>query len=108
MLGVIITTVAGTVAALASIILHYTEKGDDQYGCRPERLMMTGKMNTNQYCTREVAACNYQPKYIQDKENLNQASIACNEAVSLQDVVLQAITDISPGRCEMVADHSDL
>ena len=51
--------------------------------------MMTGKMNTNQYCTREVAACNYQPKYIQDKEKLNQASIACNEAVSLQDVVLK-------------------
>jgi hypothetical protein len=57
--------------------------GDDQYGCRPERLMMGGKMNTNQYCTREIAACRYQPKFIEKKQY--EASIACNEAVSLHN-----------------------
>jgi hypothetical protein len=107
-LSIVITTVAGAVAALASIVLHYTEQGNDEYGCRPQRLMMTGKMNTNQYCTRELAACNYQPKFIMKKDKLRQASIACNEAVSLQRNVWKTDTDISPGGCEMVADHSDL
>jgi hypothetical protein len=86
-LSIVVTTIAGAAAALASIVLHYTEQGDDQYGCRPERLMMTGKMNTNQYCTREVAACTYQPKFIKKKHR--ETSIACNEAVSIQDNILQ-------------------
>jgi hypothetical protein len=84
-LSIVVTTIAGAVVALASIVLHYTEMGDDEYGCRPERLMMGGKMNTNQYCTREIAACSYQPKFI--KEKRYEASIACNEAVSLHHLL---------------------
>lgn len=42
--------------------------------------MMSGKMNTNMYCTREMAACNFQPKYLRGSERSN-AAIACNEAV---------------------------
>ncbi|KAI8934339.1 hypothetical protein NX059_009075 [Plenodomus lindquistii] len=79
-LGVIIMSIAGACSALASIVLHYTEKGDNQYGCTGERLMMGGKMNTNMYCTREMAACNFQPKYLRGNDR-SDASIACNEAL---------------------------
>jgi hypothetical protein len=67
--------------------------------------MMSGKMNTNQYCTREVAACNYQPKFI--KKNRQEASIACNEAVSSQEKISQDIANTLVGRGQVVADHSD-
>lgn len=67
--------------AIVSLALHYTKLGNDQWGCTQERLMMSGKMNTNVYCTREMAACRFQPGFVtgQDKQN---ASVACNEAVS--------------------------
>lgn len=74
-------TVTGAAAALASIALHFTQKGNDQYGCSSERLMMGGKMNTNIYCTREMAACNFQPKYLKGTDRSN-ATVACNETVS--------------------------
>ncbi|KAH9881526.1 hypothetical protein IAQ61_000252 [Plenodomus lingam] len=79
-IGVIVTSVAGACSALASIVLHYTERGDNQYGCTPERLMMGGKMNTNMYCTREAAACNLQPQYLRGSDRSN-AEVACNEAL---------------------------
>jgi len=81
MLSIVVTTLAGSATALSAVVLHYTERGDDQWGCSSERLMMSGKLNTNQYCTREMAACNYQPGFVPrgDREN---TSIACTEAVS--------------------------
>jgi hypothetical protein len=81
MLSVIVTTIAGAATALSAVVLHYTKRGDDQWGCTSERLMMSGTMNTNIYCTREMATCNYQPGFIPkgDREN---ASVACIETVS--------------------------
>jgi hypothetical protein len=75
-------TAGGAAAALAALVLHFTEKGNDQYGCNSERLATSGAMNTNLYCTREVAACDFLPKYI-SKADRGNANIACNEAVSL-------------------------
>jgi len=80
MIGVIVMSIAGACSALASITLQYTEKGDNQYGCRSERLMMGGKMNSNMYCTRETAACNFLSKYLRGHDRSN-ATVACNEAV---------------------------
>lgn len=79
-IGVVVMSIAGACSALASIALHYTEKGNNQYGCTSERLMMGGKMNTNMYCTRETAACNFQPQYLRGNDRSN-AAIACNEAL---------------------------
>ncbi|KAF2849042.1 hypothetical protein T440DRAFT_144781 [Plenodomus tracheiphilus IPT5] len=79
-IAVVVMSIAGACSALASIALHYTEKGDNQWGCTGERLMMGGKMNTNMYCTREMAACNFQPQYLRGDDRSN-ASIACNEAL---------------------------
>lgn len=75
-------TVIGAGAALASLVLHFTEQGSDSFGCDSETLMMSGKFNTNKHCTREMAACNFLPKYITKASDRNNASVACNEAVS--------------------------
>jgi hypothetical protein len=83
-------SLAGAVLAMVSLALHYTKEGDDQWGCTHERLMMSGSMNTNVYCTREMAACNYQPDFINDEEQGN-ASVACNEAVSRLNIIPKAV-----------------
>jgi hypothetical protein len=80
-MAVIVMTIAGAAAALASLVLHYTSKGNDEFGCDSETLMMTGGLNTNKFCTREMAACNFLPKYLKGSDRSN-AAIACNEAVS--------------------------
>jgi hypothetical protein len=41
---------------------------------------MSGKLNTNKFCTREMAACNFLPKYASGVDRSN-AAIACNETV---------------------------
>ncbi|KAF1849727.1 uncharacterized protein K460DRAFT_372165 [Cucurbitaria berberidis CBS 394.84] len=79
-IAVVVMSVTGAATALASIALHYTEKGPDQYGCNPDVLRMGGKLNTNMYCTREMAACNFLPKYLKTKDRGN-ASVACNETL---------------------------
>lgn len=82
-LAVVVTTLLGSVTALVSIILHYTNKGDDAFGCRSETLQMAGKFNTNKYCTREMAACNFLPKYL-SKSDKSSASLGCAEAVAVK------------------------
>lgn len=82
MLAVVVTTLVGAVTALVSIILHYTNKGDDAFGCTSETLQMAGKFNTNKFCTREMAACNFLPKYL-SKGDKSSAALGCAEAVSL-------------------------
>ncbi|KAH7389645.1 hypothetical protein DE146DRAFT_635349 [Phaeosphaeria sp. MPI-PUGE-AT-0046c] len=79
-LAVIVMTITGAAVSLASLVLHYTRKGDDDFGCISETLMMSGKLNTNKYCTREMAACNFQAAYLKGGDRSN-ASIACNETV---------------------------
>jgi hypothetical protein len=78
-------TVAGAVVALVSIILHYTNKGDDAFGCRSETLQMGGKFNTNKYCTRETAACNFLPQYL-SRGDKSTAALGCTEAVSSSSI----------------------
>lgn len=74
-------SIAGAVMAIVSLALHYAKMGDDKYGCRQERLMMSGKMNTNIYCTREMAVCSFLPGFVKGSDKQN-ANVACNEAVS--------------------------
>jgi hypothetical protein len=68
--------------------------------------MMSGKMNTNQYCTREMAACNYQPGFVprEDREN---TSIACSEAVSHPDACRKSPTNTPLGYSQVAADCHD-
>jgi hypothetical protein len=79
---VIVTSLVGAVTALVSIILHYTYKGDDVFGCSSETLQMSGKFNTNKFCTREAAACNFLPRYLTNKSDRDSAALGCAEAVS--------------------------
>ena len=106
MLSIVVTAVAGSATALAAIILHYTERGDDQWGCSSERLMMSGNMNTNQYCTREMAVCNYQSGFVPRGDRSN-TSIACSEAVSHPDTCRKSPTNVPLGYCQVVADSHD-
>jgi len=108
MIGVIVMSIAGACSALASITLQYTEKGDNQYGCRSERLMMGGKMNSNMYCTRETAACNFLSKYLRGHDRSN-ATVACNEAVGwhLAYCPTALLMPSHPGRSKMAADYFD-
>ncbi|KAJ4333826.1 hypothetical protein N0V87_007302 [Didymella glomerata] len=90
-LAVIVTSLVGAVTALVSIILHYTNKGDDAFGCRSETLQMAGKFNTNKYCTREVAACNFLPKYLSNKSDRASAGLGCAEAVTVKWIQIALI-----------------
>lgn len=74
-------TLSGSASALASIVLSYTTKGNDQYGCTTENLNVGGKKITNVYCTREMGACNFLPKYVKGSDR-DYASVTCNETVS--------------------------
>jgi hypothetical protein len=106
MLSIVVTTVAGSATALAAVVLHYTERGDDQWGCSSERLMMSGKMNTNMYCTREMATCNYQPNFLPRGDRGN-TSIACSEAVRYWELATVELTDIVVGYCQVDTDRDD-
>jgi hypothetical protein len=79
---VAVTSLVGAATALVSIILHYTNVGDDAFGCRSETLQMSGKFNTNKYCTREKAACNFLPRYLTNRSDRDSAALGCAEAVS--------------------------
>jgi hypothetical protein len=73
---------AGAAAALASLVLHYTEQGSDADGCRSRTWAVSGgKTNTNKYCTREMGSCNLLPAHLRGADRYN-ASVACNETVS--------------------------
>ncbi|KAJ4988240.1 hypothetical protein SVAN01_06336 [Stagonosporopsis vannaccii] len=82
-LAVVVTSLVGAVTALVSIILHYTNMGDDAFGCRSETLQMAGRFNTNKYCTREMAACNFLPEYL-SKGDKDSAALGCAEAVTVK------------------------
>ncbi|KAH8696836.1 hypothetical protein GQ44DRAFT_124085 [Phaeosphaeriaceae sp. PMI808] len=85
-LAISVMTSVGAIAALTSFALHFTKMGKDEYGCSPDTLMMNGKLNTNIYCTREMAACNFQSKNIKTIGNAYQGQVnqACNEAVAVK------------------------
>ena len=94
-------TIAGAGASLASLALHFSNKGYDQFGCKTETLMMSGSLNTNKFCTREMAACNFLPKYLKGSDRSN-ASIACNETVSIaSNMRCAAVQYQCFGLCEM-------
>jgi hypothetical protein len=80
-LAVIVTTIAGFCSSIAALALHYTKRGNNEFGCTSETLNMLGSSNTNEYCTREMAVCNFLPKYLSAGER-DTAVLACNETVS--------------------------
>ncbi|KAL5113218.1 hypothetical protein ACEQ8H_008913 [Pleosporales sp. CAS-2024a] len=79
-IAVTATSAAGALAALVSLALHFTHRGNDGFGCHSKTWQVTGKRDTNKYCTREMAACNFLPKHLKGAD-LRNADIACNEAV---------------------------
>jgi hypothetical protein len=68
--------------------------------------MMNGKFNTNKYCTREMAACNFLPKYL-NKTDKSSAAIGCAEAVSFEIITHDHCLQIQ-GHCKMDADCPNL
>jgi hypothetical protein len=81
-LAVVFTTLIGAATALSSLVLHFTQQGDNEYGCTTEHIIMQSrKKATNQVCTREMGACNFLSRTLSGSERQN-ALIACNEAVS--------------------------
>jgi hypothetical protein len=68
---------------MAALILHYTQKGPDKYGCKSR--VDPGGYNVLS-CTREMAACNVMPALMDhfvDKFDKKWAvPLSCNEAVS--------------------------
>jgi hypothetical protein len=73
-------------AALAALILHYTQKGPDEFGCASDT---TPDGDETLYCTREMGTCNVLPHWKGLLESENQVfdrswgiSLACNETVS--------------------------
>jgi hypothetical protein len=97
-------TAAGAGASLASLVLHYTDKGNDAFGCTSQTLQMSGKFNTNKQCTREMAACNFLPKYARGSDRTN-ASVACNETVSLPNFYVKLTADYDQDCREMAPTH---
>lgn len=75
---------SGIAAALAAIILHYVDKGPDQYGCTPEigKTVSEGKPFTNLYCSRELGTCNFAKPKLKGKPNEWVVKLVCNETVS--------------------------
>ncbi|KAF2261427.1 hypothetical protein CC78DRAFT_535636 [Lojkania enalia] len=76
-LSVVLCALASFGAALASLILHFTQQWDDPLfpGCKSE---FEDTKNWLIHCTREVGACNVMPKL--EIEGYNHAPTACNEA----------------------------
>ncbi|KAF2018263.1 hypothetical protein BU24DRAFT_167832 [Aaosphaeria arxii CBS 175.79] len=70
------------VSALATIIVHYTTKGDDQFGCTSYKDATGGKVYE---CTREMGACNVLPEWR-------------NQATEKSDIKTWAI----PVTCQMI------
>jgi hypothetical protein len=105
-IAVVVLSVVGATTALSSLILHYTEKGSNEFGCNSERLMMAGKLNTNQFCTREMAACNFQSRYLTGSKK-SLAGIACNEAVSCHQTYSMKKTNDPPGGGQVASDTVD-
>jgi hypothetical protein len=68
--------------------------------------MMNGKFNTNKYCTREMAACNFLPKYL-NKTDKSSAAIGCAEAVSFETTTHDHCLQIQ-GHCKVDADCPNL
>jgi hypothetical protein len=69
---------------------------------------MNGKMNTNVYCTREMAVCRFQPDFATGGNKQN-ANVACNETVSLllSHVCEMFFTDSRAGCSQVDADCLD-
>ena len=80
---VFLTTTANFASAMAALILHYTQKGPDQYGCKST---VGSSGFTTLSCTREMAACNVMPalmdKLVDKFDKKWAVPLSCNEAVS--------------------------
>ncbi|PSN64118.1 hypothetical protein BS50DRAFT_612287 [Corynespora cassiicola Philippines] len=74
----------GFAAALAALIVHYTDRGDDQYGCTSETHAMSSGSNTNMVCSREAGACNFMPQWLSGTSKQWSYELACNEIVAVK------------------------
>jgi hypothetical protein len=88
-LAVVVTTMAGFCSSTAAVALHYIKRDDSEFGCKLETLNMLGSFNTNAYCTREMAFCNFLPRYMSAGER-DTAGLACNETVGTSAMHLRS------------------
>ncbi|KAH4799628.1 hypothetical protein HBH61_226720 [Parastagonospora nodorum] len=90
-LAVIVISTASAAAALASLVLHYTEQGSNADSCSSRTwAVSSSKTNTNKYCTREIGSCNLLPMHLRGADQYN-ASVACNETIQLILLLLALI-----------------
>ncbi|KAF2796483.1 hypothetical protein K505DRAFT_323280 [Melanomma pulvis-pyrius CBS 109.77] len=82
---VFLTSTANFASAFAALVLHYTQKGPDAYGCRTTT---DASGIVNMACTREMAACKVMPAMIDilEKKSGNKWAVplSCNEAVAVK------------------------
>ncbi|KAF2635890.1 hypothetical protein P280DRAFT_473532 [Massarina eburnea CBS 473.64] len=86
-IAVYITGTFSSVASLTALILHFTDKGDDKWGCtsttgRTSNTPAKGIPFTNLLCSREIGACNFLTPQLAGKSLQLMASSACNTAVT--------------------------
>jgi hypothetical protein len=104
-LAVVFTTLIGAGTALSSLVVHFTQQGDNKYGCTAQSVGRGGKLATNQVCTREMGACNFLSKTL-SSSGQQLAVIACNETVSRFPTHIDGELTSLTGNCEMAPDCS--
>ncbi|PSN61706.1 hypothetical protein BS50DRAFT_578225 [Corynespora cassiicola Philippines] len=81
-----VTSGAVVASAIASIILHFTGRGDDEYGCKSGIFRNNTARFTNMWCTREIAACGFLKDHVNAVEQDGRVypGIACSETTAVK------------------------
>ncbi|KAF1960024.1 hypothetical protein CC80DRAFT_544487 [Byssothecium circinans] len=88
-IAVYITGACSSIAALTALVMHFTDKGPDQWGCTSStgktfQTPAKGVPFTNLLCSREIGACNFLLPHLKGKDNEGAAAVACNTAVTVK------------------------
>ncbi|PVI07907.1 hypothetical protein DM02DRAFT_235540 [Periconia macrospinosa] len=87
-ISVYITGVIGSISALAALILHFTDKGDNEWSCITHtgytfQSPQKGVPFDNLLCSREHGACNFLATHAKPDQR-GSANAACNTAVAVK------------------------
>lgn len=88
-IAVYITGATGSIAALAALILHFTDVGKDEWGCTTItgytfQTPAKGIPFDNLLCSRERGACSFMMPHAKGKDNEGAVNLACNTAVTVK------------------------
>jgi hypothetical protein len=114
--AVLVTGIAGACSAIASLATHFTDKGDDKYGCTSTtgRTVSLGEPFTNRLCTREMAICNLMNPNLKGTKDAAWSNTACNETVSaifpmlVERAEIERLADVHVVGGQVAANHTFL